>query len=81
MMTIYGFYQNRLWPLVHVLVNSKTKEAYNLLFNNLKTQMKNRKLKCKSEKVKVDFEAGMHAALYNNFPSVIILGCYLQKDH
>ena len=40
MITIHGFYENRVWPLVHVLVNSKTTESYNLLFRNLSDVMK-----------------------------------------
>ena len=32
LVTIHGFYENRMWPLVHILVNSKVTECYDWLF-------------------------------------------------
>ena len=76
MITIHGFYENRVWPLVHVLLNSKTTESYNLLFRNLLDGMRNRNLYLRPVSVSVDFELGMMVALKNNFSYIVIFGCY-----
>ena len=76
MITIHGFYENRVWPLVHVLVNSKTTESYNLLFRNLSDVVKKKDLEIRPTSVSFDFELGMLASLRQNFENILIFGCY-----
>jgi hypothetical protein len=76
MFTINVFFDNRLLPLVYVLMRRKTTSAYLRVFRALKAACQNLGYQLLPDDIMTDFETGLIPAIQQEFPAARHKGCH-----
>ena len=74
--TIHAFFDNRLLPLVYVLMSRKTTSQYVCVFRALTTACQNLGLQLQPTDIMTDFETGLIPAIQQEFPNARHRGCH-----
>jgi hypothetical protein len=74
--TIHGFDQDKLLPLVYVLMNDKRRDSYEAVFTVLQNEAANLGLQLQPTVILSDFESGLFPAVRNCFPNALHKGCH-----
>jgi hypothetical protein len=74
--TISAFFDNRLLPLVYVLMSRKTMSAYVRMFQALKRSCQNLGVQLQPDDLMTDFETGLIPAIQQEFPATRHKGCH-----
>ncbi len=76
LLTIHGFFDNCLLPLVYVLMSHKTTRSYARVFSGLKAACLNLGLQLAPADIMTDFETGLIPAIQQEFPTACHKGCH-----
>jgi hypothetical protein len=74
--TISAFFDNRLLPLVYVLMSRKTMSAFVRMFQALKRSCQNLGVQLQPDDLMTDFETGLIPAIQQEFPATRHKGCH-----
>lgn len=74
--TISALFDNRLLPLVYVLMSRKTMSAYVRVFKALKRSCQNLGVQLQPDDLMTDFETGLIPAIQQEFPATRHKGCH-----
>jgi hypothetical protein len=74
--TVHAFFDNRLLPLVYVLMAKKSTRAYVKVFKSLKSACSNMGLQLQPQFIMSDFETGLIPAIQQEFPTALHKGCH-----
>ena len=77
--TINGFVHGQQFPLVYVLLPSKTRADYNRMLAYLKEELQNRGLQMSPQSVMADFELAVIQSFEMQLPDIEIQGCLLSS--
>ena len=75
--TIHVVRDRRTVPGVHSLLSSKRKVCYRGVLRNIKNFCEEHHIRLEPATVMVDFEVGLMAAILDEIPTTILVGCYI----
>ena len=68
---------SKRYPALFCLINNKNKEGYKEVFKDIKNIITiENSVKINLKSITMDFERGLIEAFKENFPDVIVTGCY-----